>query len=122
MKTHRFSLGARIRSFGFALNGLKIMAVKEHNFRINIIAALCAIGAGGILKISAMEWVAILFAIGMVMALETINSAIERICDFVSPAKEDKIGIIKDLAASAVLIGAITAFIIGLIIFVPKLM
>ena len=60
-------------------------------------------------------------AIGLVITSEIINSAIENISDFISPEKHDLIKKIKDLSAAGVLISAITAFVIGLIIFIPKL-
>jgi len=69
-----------------------------------------------------LEWIAVVVAFGFVIAMEIVNSAIENIADFVSPEKHEMIKKIKDLAAAAVLIAAITAFIIGLIIFVPKIL
>ena len=68
------------------------------------------------------EWIAIVFSIGFVIATEIINSAIEDICNFIHPGKDDGIKKIKDLSAAAVLVSAITAFTIGLIIFLPKIL
>ena len=84
-------------------------------------AAIIAVIAGFIFQISKLEWLAIVFAIGLVFILEIINTAIEHLANFMSPDKHDAIKKIKDLAAAAVLIAAITAFIIGLIIFLPKM-
>ena len=121
MKKEKFSIIKRLKSFIFALNGLKILILEEHNARIHLVAALCVIIAGIVLRIANVEWIAIIFAIGFVFALETINSAIENLADFISPEKNDQIKKIKDLSAAAVLISAITAIFIGLIVFIPKL-
>jgi diacylglycerol kinase len=122
MNKERFSLKKRIRSFGFAFQGLKTLLREEPNARIHIVAAICVIILGFLLKISAGEWIAVIFAIGFVITTEIINSAIENIADFISPEKNDKIKKVKDLAAAAVLISAITALIIGVIIFLPKIL
>jgi len=122
MPKEKFSITKRLRSFGYAFNGLKILIREEHNARIHLITAVVAITAGFCLHISALEWIAIVFAIGFVITLEIINSAIENIADFVSPEKHDTIKKIKDLAAAGVLISSITALIIGLIVFLPKIL
>ena len=121
MKQQGFSINKRIKSFGFAFNGLKILIKEEHNSRIHVLAAIVVFIAGYFVQLSALEWIAIVFAIGMVIALEIFNSAIENICDFISPGQDDTIKKIKDLSAAGVLVGAITAAIIGLIVFVPKI-
>jgi len=121
MKSKKFSISKRIKSFGFALNGLKILIQEEHNARIHIIAAISVILAGFYFQLSSLEWLAIFFAIGLVISLEIINSAIENIADFISPKKNDAIKKIKDLSAAGVLISALTALTIGFIIFIPKI-
>lgn len=122
MKQKGFSISKRFKSFEYAFNGLKILIREEHNSRIHILAAMAAVIAGLFFQLSAIEWVAIVLAIGWVIALEIINSAIENISDFVSPGQNEMIKKIKDLSAAGVLVGAITAVIIGLIVFVPKIM
>ncbi|HRG45847.1 MAG TPA: diacylglycerol kinase family protein [Leptospiraceae bacterium] len=121
MKHEKFSIIKRLKSFAFALNGLKILILEEHNARIHLVAAILVVIAGILLKISNVEWFAIIFSIGLVFALETINSAIENLADFISPDKNDQIKKVKDLSAGAVLIGAMTALFIGVIVFIPKL-
>ena len=120
MKTQRFSITKRIKSFGFAFNGLKILILEEHNSRVHLVAAILVIIAGFFFQISILEWLAIILSIGFVITLEIINSAIENISNFISPEKHNSIKKIKDLSAAGVLISALTALIIGLIIFVPK--
>lgn len=112
----------RMLSFGYAFNGLKILVTEEHNSWIHLLATVCVVIAGIVFKVSTFEWIALVFAIGFVIALELINSAIENIADFVSPDKHEAIKKIKDLAAAGVLVSAITAFIVGLIVFIPKVL
>ena len=121
MKNQKFSIAQRLRSYAHAFNGLKILLKEEHNARIHLVAAILVVIAGVVLKISPIEWIAIVFAIGFVFTAEIINSSIENIADFISPEKHEKVKKIKDLAAAAVLISAVTALIIGLIIFLPKI-
>lgn len=122
MKQQKFSLRKRLESFKHAFNGLGILWREEHNSRIHFIATVGVLIAGFVFKISAFEWIAIIFVIGLVFALELINSSIEKLADFVSPDRHDTIKQVKDLSAAAVLIGAFAALIIGLIIFVPKIL
>jgi len=122
MKQQRFSIKRRIRSFGYALNGLRILIREEHNASIHLFVSVCVVIAGVVLNISAMEWIAVVFAIGLVFSLEAMNSSIENLADFVSAEKHNWIKKIKDLSAAGVLIGAIAAVVIGLIVFIPKIL
>ena len=121
MKNDGFTFKKRLKSFKFAFNGIKLLITREHNAWIHCFAAVCVIIAGYVFGISAPEWVAVVFAIGTVLAAEAVNSSIEAIADLVSPGYNEAIKRTKDLAAGAVLILAITAAIVGLIIFVPKI-
>lgn len=122
MKNDGFTLRKRLRSFKFAFNGIKLLITREHNAWIHCFAAVCVIIAGAAFGISTTEWIAVTFAIGTVLAAEAVNSSIEAIADLVSPGYNEAIKRTKDLAAGAVLILAIAAAIVGLIIFVPKIM
>ncbi len=122
MKQQRFSISKRLKSFKYAFNGLRILIKEEHNARIHLFATVCVIIAGLFFNISMNEWIGVIFSIGLVFSLEIINSSIENIADFISPEKHKMIKKIKDLSASGVLISAITALIIGLIIFIPKIL
>ena len=121
MKQEKFSIKKRIQSFSHAFNGIKILLSEEHNVWIHLLAACITILLGFILHISITEWIALLFAIGFVLAMEAINSAIENLADYVSPDKNELIKKVKDLSAAAVLISATTALVVGLIIFLPKI-
>ena len=122
MDKKKFSLLDRIKSFKYAFNGLKILFREEHNARVHLFVAIGAIVLSFVLKISAIEWVAVIMVIGLVFITEIINTSIENIADFISPERHAKIKVIKDLAAAAVIISAIISVIIGLIIFLPKLL
>ena len=107
-------------AFGFAIKGLGA-ASKERNFRLHLISTLLVIILSSLLNITKVEWLIILICIGMVLGMEVINTAIEEIVNFISPEYHLNAGRIKDLAAAAVLIVSIVAFIIALIIFLPYL-
>ena len=121
MKGDKFSFKKRVKSFGYAFNGVKILFQNEHNSWVHIAAAIVAITLGFILTISSLEWIAIVFAIGLVFTAELINTSLENVSDFISLEKNDSIKKIKDLAAASVLISSFTALSIGLIVFVPKI-
>ena len=121
VKNNSFSLKKRFQSFRYAFNGLRVLFRFEHNSRVYLLCAISVVALGFILHISIPEWLAILILTGMVFILEIINSSIEHLADFVSPGYSEKIKIVKDLAAAAVLVAAIVAVITGLIIFVPKI-
>jgi len=121
MKSQKFTVIKRVKSFLYALNGLKIDLKEEHNMRIHLLATLCVIVVSIFFNINVNEWIAVIFAIGLVFAMELINSAVENLADFISLEKHDSIEKIKDLAAAAVFVSAIVALVVGLIIFIPKI-
>ncbi len=108
------------KSFTFAWNGLRV-AFSQRNMRIHGICAILVIVLGFYFSISAIEWCVLLLCIALVIAAECLNTAIELISDFIQPQKDEKIKIIKDVAAAAVLICAVFSVIIGCIIFIPKI-
>jgi len=120
-QAEKFSWAKRLASFRYAFNGLIILIKEEHNARIHCFIACCVLIASVMLKISTSEWIAVIFCIGWVIALELINSAIEKIGDFLSIEKNETVKKMKDLSAGAVLLAAIASVIIGLIIFLPKI-
>ena len=121
MAKKKFSIIARLRSFKFAFRGLIYLFRDEHNAWIHALAAIVIIAMGLAFKLTGFEWVAILFAIALVFITELINSAIENMVDLMHPELHPKAGKIKDLAAAAVLIASIIALIIGVLIFLPKI-
>lgn len=120
MKSRKFSIPARLHSFKYAFQGMKWLIREEHNSWIHLTITIVLVPVCLLLRISPMEWTIIILCIGLVLILELINSVIERLLDKISPEHDPEIGKIKDLAAAAVLIGAISSAIAGLIILVPK--
>ncbi|SDC27450.1 diacylglycerol kinase family protein [Pedobacter soli] len=121
MDNRKFSIVDRIKSFKYAFHGLNLFFINDHNGRVHLFAAIIAIGLSFYLKLSALEWIAILGVISAVIVAEILNAAIEKLADVVSPAIHPKIKIVKDLAAAAVLVAAFLAVAVGAIIFIPKL-
>jgi len=119
-KNNRFSIKKRRHSFIYAFKGI-IYAIKtQHNLWIHLTASVLVVVFGFYFQISIYEWIAVILCIGSVITSEIFNSAIEALTDLVSPDYNEKAGLVKDLAAGAVLISAIISAIIGLIIFIPK--
>ncbi len=110
-----------VKSFTYALKGIYFYITSKGNVRIHLLATVFVVGMGCWLHVSIKQWVLLVLAIGMVHTVEAINTAIEEIVNFISPQQHPSAGKIKDLAAGAVLIIAITAALIGIIIFIPLL-
>lgn len=119
--SEKFSLKKRSKSALYALNGLRILFLEEHNSRIHIAIVIVVVTGGFLLKISNTEWLVICILIALVFSLEIINSAIENICDYISPQWNEVIKKVKDLAAAAVFVSSVISVICGAIIFLPKL-
>jgi len=120
--SNKFSFNQRLRSFGFAIKGIIAMFKDQHNFWIQCAVAIAVIILGLLLNIGTTEWLFISLSIGFVLTAEMFNSVIEKLVDLVSPEFNKKAGLIKDIAAGAVLIAAITSAVIGLLIFVPRIL
>ena len=119
--TKRNFFVARLFSFKYALNGFISMIKDEPNFRIQLCALVIIVGFGIYFNISEIEWILISLVSGFVITAEILNSAVERIADFISPEYNKAIGTIKDICAAAVLVAASVSVSTGLIIFIPKL-
>ena len=116
MKNKKF-----INSFKCASQGI-IQAIKtERNVKIHITIMILVIIAGIVLKITKQEWITCIILFGLVIGGEMLNSAIETVVDIAMPEINPKAKFAKDVAAGAVLIFAISSAIIGLIIFIPKI-
>ena len=111
-----------LRSFGFAGQGIVDLFRYENNAKVHLLLATLVILAGFCLGINQTEWAIILTQIGLVWAAEAFNTAIEKLCDFVSPGLHPQIKAIKDLSSGAVLILAITAVVVGVVIFGSRLL
>lgn len=116
----RFSIVARLKSTTHALRGLLIFIRTTHNSWVHIFFGILAIYLGFVLHISEIEWVIIIFCIGLVIITESLNTAFEIDIDLTSPNFHPYARDTKDVAAGAVLLSVLTAGIVGLIIFLPK--
>ncbi len=116
-----FSPRKRVRSFGYAFRGIFYMIRTQHNFWIQMTIGILTLALGFLFKISPLEWGQVLLCMGMVLAAETFNSAVEALTDALHPEHDPRIGRVKDLAAGAVLIAALAAAGVGIVIFLPKI-
>ena len=117
----KYDFKKQIRSFGYDWKGLRQCIGKEQNLSFHLITTIIVIGAVILFDITRTEWMIIILCIGMVVAAELFNTAIERLVDLVSPERHPIAGQVKDIAAGAVLVCAVAAAIIGGIIFIPYL-
>lgn len=118
----RFSARSRLKSFTYAFNGLKLFLLTGHNAWVQITIAIFVLCAGIYYHISVTEWCLVILSAGLVLSAEACNTAIELLTDLVTPEYNEKAKLVKDMAAGAVLLISLFAFLIGLIIFVPRLM
>ena len=111
----------RLAAFKFAWQGIVHGFRQEANFQFHLLAAVLVVGLGLWLRITTVEWCFVILCMGMVMAVELLNAAVERLADRITKEEDPLIGQAKDLGAGAVLITAFSAFVIGLLIFLPHL-
>lgn len=113
-------LTGRFKSMGFALRGAIKLATTEHSVMVQTSIAVLLIIAGFYFEISREEWMFQTLAIGLVLSIEGLNTAVEKVADFIHPEFHERIGFIKDIAAGAVFFAAMTAIVIGCLIYIPK--
>ena len=118
-KDNTFFTG-RLKSVGFAFNGAIKLLTTEHSIMVQSIVMVCATILGFYCSISSTEWMFQIMAFGLVLSVEGLNTATEKIADFIHPEFHERIGFIKDIAAGAVFFAALTAFSILCIIYIPK--
>ena len=121
MERQKFSIRERVKSFQYALSGIGKFLQSEHNGRLHLLATIFVIVAALLLKVSAIEAAVLTITVGFVWVAEMFNTCVEKIMDFVSGEEHEEIKFIKDVAAGAVLVASITALLIGLFIFIPKI-
>jgi len=112
-------MAARIHSFGFALEGLVFAVKTEGNVRVHLVATLLVVALGLGFGVSRVEWGVLIAAIGLVWLAEMLNTALEILCDSVSPERSNAIKRVKDVAAGGVLAAALAAAGIGTLVFWP---
>lgn len=113
-------ISGRLKSVSFALKGAVKLITTEHSIMVQFFLGIFMTIVGFLMDITTTEWLFQTLAIGLVMSVEGINTAVEKIADFIHPNFHERIGFIKDIAAGAVFFAALTAIAIGLIIYVPK--
>jgi diacylglycerol kinase (ATP) len=118
-KDNTFFTG-RIKSVSFAAKGAFKLITTEHSVIVQFSIGILITIAGFYFNITRTEWLFQTLAIGFVMSIEGLNTAVEKMADFIHPDYHKRIGFIKDIAAGAVFFAALTAIAIGLIIYLPK--
>jgi diacylglycerol kinase (ATP) len=113
-------LTGRLKSVGFAVKGAYKLITTEHSVMVQFSLAVIMVIAGFYFDIDRYEWIMQILAFGLVLGIESLNTAVEKMADFVHPEFHDKIGFIKDIAAGAVMFAALAAIAVGLLIYVPK--
>jgi diacylglycerol kinase (ATP) len=111
----------RLRSVGFALQGLHALWATQPNVRIHAVATSCVVAAGWYCQIGRTDWLALVLAIALVWVAEALNTGIEWAVDLASPDHHPLAGKAKDVAAAGVLLASMAAVVIGLLVFVPRL-
>lgn len=118
----RFSIIARAQSFRHALRGIGIIFRTQHNAWVHAVATVVVVLLGFVLQISPGEWAVLVLAITSVLVAEGFNTALEIDIDLTSPTYHPYARDTKDVAAGAVLLTVVGAVVVGLIVFVPKVL
>lgn len=121
-KQKKHGLKRFINSFGYSIDGLKYAYRYEQSMLVHMIAATMVIVVGLIVKLNLIEWLICFILMGLVMATELINTAIEAVVDLTCPKIDPLAKIAKDTASAAVFVFSVVAFISGMIIFVPNVL
>lgn len=121
MKDNRFVKG-RMKSMVYSIKGAYLLVTSEHSIMVQFFIGVAVTIAGFYFDISSTEWMFQILAIGLVLAMEGANTAVEKIADFIHPDYHEKIGFIKDVASGAVFYAALAALAVGSIIYYPKVM
>ncbi len=120
--SHRFSIVERIRSFRFAFHGVALTLQSQHNAWIHLVVTAAVIALGFYVDLARTGWLWLITAITLVWAMETLNTAVERLADAAVPEIHPLIAQAKDAAAGAVLIAVLGSALIGLLVLGPPLM
>ena len=118
-KRDKTFLTGRFKSMGFAFKGAVKLITTEHSVMVQSSIGVLMIIAGFYFHISHEEWLIQTLAIGLVLGIEGLNTAVEKVADFIHPEYHERIGFIKDIAAGAVFFAAMTAIAIGCMIYIP---
>ena len=117
MKRKKKLTHSLIKSFAFALAGIGTAYLRERNFRIHLACGLIAVYAGFLFNLNRTQWIALTLTIGLVLFSELVNTALEHLVDSFCKEENENARIIKDIAASAVLVSSVAALVVGALIF-----
>ena len=117
----KFSFSKFVSSFVYAFRGVAEVFCREQNFKVHTLMGILAILLGFSFRVSPWEWCVLAVVIAMVTASEMMNTAIEKLCDVAEPNQNETIRVVKDISAGMVLICAIGSLVVGIIIFLPKI-
>lgn len=120
-QTDKSFVSGRLKSMLFALKGAVKLITTEHSIMVQTSIGVLITIAGFYFTISKEEWMFQILALGLVLGVEGLNTAVEKVADFIHPEYHEKIGFIKDIAAGAVFFTAMTAIAIVCIIYIPKI-
>lgn len=121
LQLKKMKLPPLVKAFEHALNGIRHFMIHDRNGKIHIAAGILVIVAGIYCKVAINEWAILLLCMALVISFEMINHALEKICDVVHEDTHPFIKTAKDVAAGAVLWSAVISAVIGLLIFIPKI-
>ncbi len=113
---------SRGKSFSDAGHGIGLVLKSQRNAKLHFMATILVVGAGFLFQVTSLEWIVLVFAMGLVWSAETFNTALELLADAVSQEPHPLIGQVKDIAAGAVLLVALAAAIVGILLFRPYLL
>ena len=114
-------LSQKVKSLKYAMNGLHIAVQQEPNFRLQLALCAAAICLGLFFRISPFEWLLIITLSGLVFTAELFNTALEELCDMLNPTHDPHVAKIKDLSAAAVLAASVSALLVGIAVFLPRI-
>ena len=118
----KFSVHARLRSFVYAGRGIRTLLMSQHNAWIHLTASLLVVSGAIAFRLERLEWMVLIATLVAVWTAESLNTAIELVCDVASPEFHPLVAKAKDVAAGAVLICALGAVAIGALVFAPHLL
>ena len=114
-----FTLAARLKSFGYAIEGLGFMLKTQHNAWCHLIATFLVVALAVWFRVNASDWRWLITAMAIVWVAEAMNTAVENLCDVVSPQFSWAVKGAKDVAAGSVLLAACAALALGVATFWP---
>ncbi|MBO5408488.1 MAG: diacylglycerol kinase family protein [Clostridia bacterium] len=118
----KFSFRKFFKSFVYAAKGVTEVFRQEQNFKVHTLMAVLALLLGWFFHVTPWEWCVLILVITTVLAAEMINTAIENLCDVTEPNQNETIRVVKDISAGMVLVCAVGAFVVGIVIFLPKVL